>query len=913
MQWNEFRAHIRHLSTSDQHRVEKAFRMGEKAHSGQKRKSGEPYFTHPIAVADMLADMGADADTIIAALLHDTIEDTSLAMESVEREFGETVTALIDGVTKLSRTDIGERPTLDEQTETLRKIFTLMQEDIRIMVIKLIDRLHNMQTVEFLAPDKQRSLAQETQDIYVKIADRLCMQDLRDDLQELCLRVLEPDLFIHLSKLRTDSERQGQKIVKKIEKELSSEDAFTDVTITYDEQSWNAYRKKFEVEGVVATGIAAISIAFVCPDRDTCYRVMGALHERWRRETLSFQDFINSPQINGYQGLHTTVILADGSRVRCKIRTHDMQRYADNGIATICFGTSAKGIMEELPWARRIAALSEDTKDRSKEFWESLQSDILGESIVIHGPSDESVHLPAGSTALDGAFFLFHETALRTAAIRVNGHEVLFQTVLKHGDSLSVTLSKEPAVLREWLSWTTTGLATAIIRATLAESLPTESITTGKAMLQKFLDEQKKGFLEEFEEATLIHRLQPLGFSSLEEAYKAIAQGRATAAEIYGALFRSSTGKQNPQLTTIHYFIPMSDVPVMDAINAIHRSYGTKLHDVRYRRGMDGELASVRVRAQLSANEVEYMTESLKTAGAMSIHVQIGHRTVQIISIICMFLFWGLDPVFAKFILNHGVDPLGFTVTRSFSIFVFAILLLIWTRQSRLLARISLSHASLWLAGVSLFMVNLFTYIALAAGSPVLYNTMLRGNAFILVAPILLNRKQFGPLLSSAVLTLAGLVLLAIAPERMGGFLFSLCVLLSFSTYTVTSRYFQSSAHVMARYSQFFFFTSAVNVAGALLLMFLHPVVFPSVNLLLLISAYCICFIGIPYVLFYTLTRDIGYPAISPWINVSLAITILGQALLLGTENFAFYLPAACLLILGSLVASRSGQRQNVL
>jgi len=223
MQWKEFQSHIRHLAAKDLQRVERAFELGKEVHKGQKRKSGEPYFNHPIAVADKLADMGADADTIIAALLHDTIEDTPLTLDDVEKEFGTTVAILINGVTKLSSEDVATKSSLDEQIETLRKIFILMQEDVRIMVIKLVDRLHNMQTVEFLSEARQKAQAQETMEVYVKIADRLCMQDLRDELEGLYLSILEPKTAQELSLLRAQNEQLGQSIIKKMQEKVRKE------------------------------------------------------------------------------------------------------------------------------------------------------------------------------------------------------------------------------------------------------------------------------------------------------------------------------------------------------------------------------------------------------------------------------------------------------------------------------------------------------------------------------------------------------------------------------------------------------------------------------------------------------------------------------------------------------------------
>ncbi len=319
MQWQEFRSHVRHLPTLQIARIEQAFELGKKVHAGQKRKSGEDYFSHPVAVAHMLADMHADADTLIAALLHDTVEDTPLTLDEIKVIFGEEVTVLIDGVTKLDAKEVAMSPKLDEQIESIRKIFTLMQKDVRIMVIKLVDRLHNIQTIQFLKPERQQTLAQETLEVYVKIADKLCMQDLRDELEALCLAVLQPELFPKLLELRGNNEQRGATIIKTIQTKVREHDRVlaSHITFGFEPKIWDQIAAQLSAGGAVTTGLSFITIAIECDDIDGCYRALGALHQLWQREVLSFQDYINAPRLNGYQGLHTTIIAEDGTRVRC--------------------------------------------------------------------------------------------------------------------------------------------------------------------------------------------------------------------------------------------------------------------------------------------------------------------------------------------------------------------------------------------------------------------------------------------------------------------------------------------------------------------------------------------------------------------------------------------------------------------
>ena len=339
MQWNEFRSHLRHMSEKDLAGVHEAYELGAKMHKDQKRRSGEPYFHHPVAVAIMLAGLGADADTIAAALLHDTLEDTPLTLAQIEQKFGKTVSELVDGVTKLTRVDIGEKPTLNEQIETLRKMFQVMQKDVRIIVIKLMDRLHNMQTAEFLPEEKRRALIKETMEVYVKIADRLSMQDVRDELESLCLALLEPDKYVLLNDLRQHNEERGGKVMQTMMQTLGKKrpDTLHHVALNYEHKKWSKLQIQLDMEGAAATGVSSLIIVFICKNTDDCYQMMGVLHQLWQRETLSFQDFINSPMINGYKGLHTTIILENGVRVRCKIRTKEMHEYAHKGISSLCF------------------------------------------------------------------------------------------------------------------------------------------------------------------------------------------------------------------------------------------------------------------------------------------------------------------------------------------------------------------------------------------------------------------------------------------------------------------------------------------------------------------------------------------------------------------------------------------------
>ncbi len=912
MQWQELRSHIRHLPARDIARIEKAFQLGKKMHEGQNRRSGEPYFSHPIAVALMLLDLKADTDTIIAALLHDTVEDTSLTLQDIDHDFDGSVAALIDGVTKLSSKDVAMSPKLDEQIETLRKIFTLMQEDVRIMIIKLIDRLHNMQTIEFLPLERQRLLAKETAEVFVKIADRLCMQDLRDELESLCLAVLEPESYSSLQEIRNANEQRSIYLLESIRETLRTHDRIlgskTDLVFEY--KTWDQIKAQRNIGTSAVTGASFITIAFVCDDIDACYRILGALHQLWKRETLSFQDFINEPQLNGYQGIHTTIIAQDGTRVRCKIRTKEMHQYARSGIATKCFDSKAMGIADYLPWTKNLSSITSDSAGSSNEFWENLKSDILGDTIIIHGPGDSTVQLPRNSTALDGAFFLRHEKALCTVSIKLNGIDVPFSAPLTNAASLDVQSGTNETCNREWLRLVQSGYAAAKIREALMKMSDKEKRDIGREMLQQILTENKRGFIEEFEEVKLASNLEKLGYRSLDEVYESIADGRLEPDIAYINVFQMKRGKGTetpPPAVIVSYVTDMNSLEKMDKLNVIHRSYGTQLKDIHYRRHKSG-LATVSLRVNMHTQYMKGFLESLVTAGAEHPWTRspIDFRII-VISVV-LVLLWGMDAIFTKLLLNEGVSVAAFTLIRSWAGVGFACVAFLLARGSRSLLRIPIFHPLLWVSGIAFFFVNLLTNATLAEVTPFFYKTSLRISAPLLALPLLLNRKfPWQNILCLALLGAGLFVLFQNAPQEKG-LLLSLCMVIAFVIYTKSSTLFQARAHISVRYPQFFLMISIISALLSPVVFFFGPVVWPSSVLMIHVIAFTIGFVCVPYILFYYLHHTMGYGRLSPFFHVSIIVTFVMQWFLLGIFDGAIIIPCIAFILSSALSPTPSSK-----
>ena len=916
MSWNDFRTTIGNFADRDLERVRTAFDLGQKMHEGQTRKSGEAFFLHPIAVAEILASWGGDADTIIAALLHDTIEDTTLTLKDAEKQFGKAVARLIEGVTKLTTEELERKPTLDEQTETLRKMFKLLEKDVRIVIIKLADRLHNMQTIQFLSPARQQAIAQETVDIFVKIAEKLSMHDLQQQLQELSLPIVEPELFKQWKTLRTNNSAKGKRVAAEMLERISSIAKKADLPdILHEDKNWDKLREQRENEGSAVTGIAQLIITMVCKDVAGCYHSLGLLHQLWKRESGSFQDYINSPMPNGYRGLHTTIILENGTRIRCKIRTEDMQDYAHRGITLLCFDGKAQGITHYVPWARNIGPLVEDTKGHSQEFWEGLQSDILGQFILIHGPGDRALQVPQGATALDGVFYLFGGRGVHIDAIQVNGEYVPFHATLSHGDSVSATFVRQFKIDRAWLNWVHTGLGTAYIRSALSLSSEQERHAQGKRMLQQFIWQYRKGYIEEFNEGLLAENIARTGYDSLGDVYIAIAEGHLDAQEAYYKLFESAEPKTEKRVaTTIRFGIDMDDRDFVEKITAIQKSHAAQIDKVQFIRvNIAQPVDTCIMHVRMGPKELQELFALLRKAGAQDPRMDAPLvQTGLLIAMLTLCLLWGLDPVFAKWLINSGMHPLLFTFIRSWTLMLFSLFLLLRASRDSGLSRIPLRLPSLWIAGVCFFLVSVATYLALAEITPAAYNTLMRANALLLSTAALMRMRKWTRLSTAWLLTIAGFILLANATTSVVGLSLSIIALGLFAIYTYASRLFQQTAKIHARYHQFFFYLSAIAAACSLFLLPFLRGPLPPLHLIASTILFSIAFVGVPYVLFYFLTSRIHYSQITRVVNASIYITILGQALLFGMEAIPVIALAATLFVSGNFLVSRQEETEKL-
>ncbi len=433
--------------------IRRAFAVAELHHRGQARRSGDPYITHPVAVAQILADLGMTSPTIVAALLHDTVEDTSYSLEELTADFGEEVSALVDGVTKLDKVKYGS----STAAETVRKMVVAMARDIRVLVIKLADRLHNMRTLAAMPPAKQESKAKETLEIFAPLAHRLGMNTIKFELEDLSFQYLNPKRYDEIVRLVSERapERQSQlqAVVEEIQGDLAA--AHIGATVTGRPKHYYSVYQKMIVRGRDLDDIYdLVGVRVLVESVRDCYAVLGIVHARWSPLPGRFKDYIAMPKFTMYQSLHTTVMGPQGKPVEVQIRTHEMHRQAEYGIAAHWrYKESSKTAPDDFAWLRQLLEWQRETEDPD-EFLDSLRFDLAGQEVYVFTPKGAVIALPTGSTPVDFAYSVHTDVGHRCVGARVNGKLVPLESTLNNGDVVEIFTSKAEGAgpSRDWLN-----------------------------------------------------------------------------------------------------------------------------------------------------------------------------------------------------------------------------------------------------------------------------------------------------------------------------------------------------------------------------------------------------------------------------------------------------------------------------
>ncbi len=531
-----------HHPKADVALIERAYAAADKAHAGQLRKSGEPYITHPVAVAQILADLGIGPKTLAAALLHDTVEDTDYTLDMLRHDFGDEIAMLVDGVTKLDKLKYGD----SAQAETVRKMVVAMSKDIRVLVIKLADRLHNARTWGFVPTESAERKARETLEIYAPLAHRLGIQTIKWELEDLSFAVLYPKLYVEIESLvrnRTPQREEFvQQVIDSINEDLRS-DKIKGQVVGRPKQYYSIYQKMVlrgrefdEIYDLVGIRVLVNNI------RD-CYAVLGAIHARWNPIPGRFKDYIATPKFNLYQSLHTTVIGPKGRAVEIQIRTHEMHQRAEFGVAAhwkykerVNNGRTDSRADEKAPtsdnemaWLAHISDWQSETADPG-EFLDNLRFEIGAKEVYVFTPQGKVIGLPAGGTPVDFAYAVHTEVGHRTMGAKVNGRLVPLESELSSGDVVEVFTSKNPdaAPSQDWLNFVKSPRARNKIRGWFTKERREESVDQGKDAIARAMRKQNLPLQKLMNQDVLSEIAAQLRFDGVEALYAAVGEGHVS-------------------------------------------------------------------------------------------------------------------------------------------------------------------------------------------------------------------------------------------------------------------------------------------------------------------------------------------------------------------------------------------------
>ena len=523
-----------------------------KAHEGQLRRSGEPYISHPVTVAGIVAELGLDTPTVAAALLHDAVEDTGLSLESIESQFGAQVAAVVDGVTKLDRLAFDSKEA--QQAATIRKMLIAMASDWRVLLIKLADRLHNMRTVAVMAEAKQRRIAQETLDVYAPLAHRLGVQQVKWQLEDLCFATLHPKRYAEIEQMVAARSPEREALVTEILDQVASrlDELGIDAEVRgRGKHLWSIY-EKMVVQGKEFDEIFdLVGIRVIVEDERDCWSVLGVIHAMWHPVQGRFKDYINTPKFNLYQSLHTTVIGPGGRPVEVQVRTTEMHARAEYGIAAHWSYKSGEDTAKELAWMERIAETDSEISD-PVQFLEALKLDLEEDEVYVFTPKGRVIALSARSTPVDFAYAVHTEIGHRCIGAKVNGRLVPLDTRLASADTVEIFTSKGEGAgpSRDWLNFAASSRAKTKIRQWFTRERREDAIEQGREELTRALRREAMPIHTNLSSSSMAQVAEELGHADIEALFAAVGEGQVSAQSIVQRLTREMRGGEEDQIPT---------------------------------------------------------------------------------------------------------------------------------------------------------------------------------------------------------------------------------------------------------------------------------------------------------------------------------------------------------------------------
>ncbi|MGA8426275.1 MAG: bifunctional (p)ppGpp synthetase/guanosine-3',5'-bis(diphosphate) 3'-pyrophosphohydrolase, partial [Candidatus Dormiibacterota bacterium] len=538
MQFNDLLPRLSYLGENEIATLERAYLVAELAHRGQLRLSGEPYVTHPVAVAALLADLHLDSDALAAALLHDVVEDTPLALDQIQKEFGDTVGKLVAGVTKLGRIKLHSQAQV--QAENIRKMLIAMAEDLRVVLIKLADRMHNMRTISALPEERQRRIAQETMDIYAPLAHRLGIWQMKGELEDLCFSVLDQDNYERVRQEVQLRRRQREVVLEQARQHLLAQLAEAGISaevVGRPKNLTSIFRKMQQGGKTIREIYDLVALRVVCDDIRGCYGALGVVHSLWKPIPGRFKDYIAMPKGNGYQSLHTTVVGEGGEPVEIQIRTHEMHRTAEEGIAAHWHykeGTRSNQRLDEgFSWLRSLLEWQKEVLD-AERFVEHVRLDVFQDEVFVFTPKGDVLSLPAGATAIDFAYRIHTDVGHRCLGAKVNSRMVSLDYLLQNGDIVEIltTRSERHGPSRDWLNFAKTSSAREKIRQWFKKERREENVARGRELLDRELRRMRGVQLGTVPQQRLLQLAKEFRIPDLIDFFAAIGYGEVAARSV---------------------------------------------------------------------------------------------------------------------------------------------------------------------------------------------------------------------------------------------------------------------------------------------------------------------------------------------------------------------------------------------
>jgi GTP diphosphokinase / guanosine-3',5'-bis(diphosphate) 3'-diphosphatase len=526
----------KHNPKADLGLITRAYRFTEEAHKGQKRKSGEPYLVHPVGVARVLADYQLDTATIVTGLLHDTVEDTIATLDQLDKEFGPEIAGLVDGVTKLSKMTF--KTSEEKQAENFRKMILAMAKDLRVILVKLADRLHNMRTLQHMKPEKQVQIAQETLEIYGPLANRLGLSSMKRELEDLSLRYTKPEIYFKLVALVEKRLQERQDYVKDVQAMVQSaltSHGYTSAQVTGRPKHFYSIHQKMEKRNLSYDQIYDITgFRIIVDSVEECYGCLGLIHSLWTPVPGRFKDYIAIPKANFYQSLHTTIVGPHGEKVEFQIRTRQMHETAERGIAAHWAykegGTNSRD-MERFKWLSRLVEANQDLGDPN-EFLESVKLDLFSEEVYVFTPKGQVMEFPSGATPLDFAYAVHTDVGNRCIGAKVNNRMVPLKYKLRSGDTLEILTSPSQTPNKDWLKIVKTGRAKNKIRQHIKMVEHERSLATGEMILEKELKRLDFKLKTLASDGTLQRIAENFGFRTVQDLLSAVGYGKISPSKI---------------------------------------------------------------------------------------------------------------------------------------------------------------------------------------------------------------------------------------------------------------------------------------------------------------------------------------------------------------------------------------------